>query len=749
MTTINDVAKQAGVSPVTVSRVINNAGNVSASTKARVEQAIADLGYVPSGAAQSLRSKRTKTLALIVPDIQNAFWTTVARGIEDAAQSRGYSIFLCNTDENGAKQRHNLDAVISRRVDGVIIAPTDSDAKSLEPLRRRNLPTVVVDRHINGWDVDTVSSDSISASRTLVQHLINLGHKRIAVISGPMKASTASDRIYGYRVALAEAGIPYDPALAKSGEYRSISGERLTHQLLQNENRPTAIFAANNVIAVGVIDALDAHNLRIPQDMALVCIDDLPNTSRLFPFLTVVVQPAYDIGANAAQLILSRLDSDTPLAPRHVALPTRLIVRHSCGSALADPNRETLSLPLRREAHERIELVKPLTSDELNLVTAQMDDGARFLSRYKSELAAYEKPDVNRLYAALRFEMPDRAPHVEFDIRSQRLYEFVLSRKLKQSGAQNGGRGPAISPQEHIEFAQRMGLDAILCDFSDHSHGQRGSRADDICQYGDGTVKTWVDLDQLEQPIAIADQLDNLERYLRAADGAQIGVFANFTSFFDCAIRVAGFNDSHDLLDNRFFFERLMDILLERQERVMRSVCDRFAGELSFVVVRDEIADMANSHIPPNILQELYPERMRRLITPAKEYGLPVAIHTQGDIEQHLALLYDIGFDIIHPASSAANTLRAYKEAWQGKLVFAGGFPVAALRQNNPEEIAQQVKTICAQLSPTGGYLFGVSGAIDENIPPENFVAMTQALHQYGRYLRANHASKPTRTHTP
>ena len=138
----------------------------------------------------------------------------------------------------------------------------------------------------------------------------------------------------GYRIALAEAGIPFQPELVKYGEFRAISGERLTHQLLNGDVKPTAIFAANNAIAMGVIDALDARGLRIPSDIALVCFDDLPNTSRLFPFLTVVVQPSYDIGANAAQMLFSRLDSAAQIPARHVVLPTRMVVRHSCGAWL-------------------------------------------------------------------------------------------------------------------------------------------------------------------------------------------------------------------------------------------------------------------------------------------------------------------------------------------------------------------------------------------------------------------------------
>jgi DNA-binding LacI/PurR family transcriptional regulator len=230
--TINDVARRAGVSPVTVSRVINETGNVSATTQAKVERAIKELGYVPSAMARSLRSKRTRTLALIVSDIANPFWTTVARGVEDAAQGRGYSVFLYNTDENPAKQQRYLDVVVAQGVDGVMIAPYDSDARNLAKLRRRNLPTVTVDRRIQGWDVDSVYCDSLSGAKALTQHLIDLGHRRIALISGPVNTSTATDRVAGYCLALTEAGIPVDPSLIKQGEYRVTSGEELTNRVL-------------------------------------------------------------------------------------------------------------------------------------------------------------------------------------------------------------------------------------------------------------------------------------------------------------------------------------------------------------------------------------------------------------------------------------------------------------------------------------------------------------------------------------
>ena len=191
MPTISDVARRAGVSPVTVSRVINHVAHVNPTTRAAVERAIAELGYVPNVVARSLRSRRTRTLGLLLPDITNPFWTTVARGVEDSAHSHGYSAFLCNTDENPAKQRDYLSAVLSQRVDGVILAPCDSDVRGLATLVEQNVPLVLVDRTVAGLDTDTVGTDSMSGARALVRHLTGLGHRRIGILCGPPTVSTA------------------------------------------------------------------------------------------------------------------------------------------------------------------------------------------------------------------------------------------------------------------------------------------------------------------------------------------------------------------------------------------------------------------------------------------------------------------------------------------------------------------------------------------------------------------------------
>lgn len=369
MTTIADVAKRAGVSTVTVSRVLNGSDKVKRATRERVQRAIAELHYLPSAAARSLRSKRTRALALLVPDITNPFWTTVARGVEDAAQNGGYSILLCNTDENPEKQLRYLDVIIGQRVDGVMITPHHPDARRLARLRDRKIPTVILDRRVEGWEVDTVYGDSISGARALVRHLIGLGHRRIAVISGPESASSAEDRVAGYQLALAEAGLEIDPRLIKRGEYKTCSGEKLAEQVFEEGLGVTAVFAANNAIAMGVIQAAIGRGLRIPQDVALVCFDDFPAFSCIFPFLTVAAQPAYEMGKTAAELLLGRLEGDLETPPRHVVLPTHLIVRHSCGRS----KLRSLSFPLPRDLRaEEVIRVEPLSPEERRSISFRL-----------------------------------------------------------------------------------------------------------------------------------------------------------------------------------------------------------------------------------------------------------------------------------------------------------------------------------------------------------------------------------------
>lgn len=338
MTTIRDVAKRAGVSPITASRALRGSGYVSAETRSRVELAAAELRYVPNMLANSLRSNRTQTLALVLSDITNPFWTTVARGVEDEASTHGYNVIFCNTDEDAAKQARYLALLLRRRVDGVLLVPTDGAPAAVHELQAHRVEVVLLDRHIPGCAVDTVRGDSLHAACQLVEHLLALGHRRIAILTGPRDISTAQERVQGYCAALAAAGIAVDPPLIFFGAYSVDSGQAMARLALARRPRPTALFAANNFIAVGALRALNECGLHVPDDVSLVSFDDLPFSYTREPFLTVAAQPAYALGQTAARLLLERLAAPTagngPIAgngpaPRHIVLPTEIIVRAS------------------------------------------------------------------------------------------------------------------------------------------------------------------------------------------------------------------------------------------------------------------------------------------------------------------------------------------------------------------------------------------------------------------------------------
>lgn len=737
MSTISDVAKRAGVSPVTVSRVLNHVGNVNSVTQQRVEQAIEDLGYVPSGVAKSLRSKRTNSLALILPDIENSFWTTVARGVEDAAQSHGYSVFLCNTDENPAKQLRYLDVVVSQRVDGVMIAPFGSNGDDLVMLRNHNTPTVVIDRQITGWEVDSVIGDSLSGARALASHLISLGHRRIAVLAGPAGTVTALDRVAGYRIALAEAGIAEDERLIRFGEFKAISGEHMMAHVLDSGVDPTAVFAANNAIAMGVLDELERRGLRVPQDMALVSFDDLPNTSRLFPFLTVAVQPAYEIGANAAQLLLSRLEAKVPLQPRHVVLPTRLIVRYSCGSKLQRGKDPILSLPLAITPEPAQVAVPRVDPALMRLASPGLSRGHSGTPRGTSALAEFDRSDVSRLLKVLQHQEADRVPHLEFWTDNRAIVEYVLERRLDHGSVNGRETGRSMLPEDQVEFAQRIGMDAVTCSFSWRPNNVFTRASDGSEHYVGGSVKNWSDLENLEPPPPLAQQLNTLERTLRAAQGTGVGVIANFTSFFDSALLAIGVTDAMLLLyDNRPFLEKLMDILLDHQQRLMQAVCDRFGDELAFVLICDDIAHQTGLLIAPRMFQEIVSHRLQRLIAPAKECGKLVALHSEGRVDQVMPMLHDIGFDIVHPVAPDCNDIATLRQQWAGRIAFAGNIPALLLAYGRPDEIAERVRQQCIAHASGGGYVLGCAPRITDGIPPENFLAMVQAIHRYGQYGR-------------
>lgn len=337
--TIRDVARRSGVSPMTVSRVVTGSARVKPETRQRVEEAIAALGYVPNHLARGLSRQKTGALALIVPDFADPFFTLILRGAEAVASRAGYRVILCNTDGDVEREDAYLEDMVAHRVEGLLIAPvSDRSRNNLRRLGPHRVPYVLVDRSIPGIEADVVQGDSVDGARQITAHLIGLGHTRIAHITESPDVSTARDRLRGYTDAMAEAGIPFQADLVVEAPAPNINGGYQAAQaLLCLEPRPSAIFAVNNLAAVGAIRAIRAHGLEIPGDIAVVCFDDIELAAMLCPFLTVMAQPAESFGTLAVQLLLERIAGRAPERRRRVVLPADLIVRESCGAGLASP----------------------------------------------------------------------------------------------------------------------------------------------------------------------------------------------------------------------------------------------------------------------------------------------------------------------------------------------------------------------------------------------------------------------------
>ncbi len=335
MSTIHDVAKLAGVAPITVSRVLNNSGYASKETRARVEEAIATLRYVPNTLARGLRSKRTQTLALVMTDITNPFFTLIARGVEDAASNSGYTVIYCNTDESEAEEEKYVNILVQKQVDGVLLVPAYSNSKSIKFLHLNGIPVVLIDRSVPDIQADLVRCNSEEGAFQLTKHLIEFGHQRIVTITGRQEVSTSQDRVSGYQRAMLEADLE-SLIQVYYGSYTQGSGYEFTNQALALNPRPTAILGANNFISIGVLQALRDAGLRVPEDISVVGFDDLPSFMIVDPILTVASQPAYEMGRQATELLLNRLSEKLPDSNQEIILPTEMIIRRSSAAPRLD-----------------------------------------------------------------------------------------------------------------------------------------------------------------------------------------------------------------------------------------------------------------------------------------------------------------------------------------------------------------------------------------------------------------------------
>lgn len=329
MVTVKDVARRARVSTATVSRVINETRYVSEELRARVYQAMEELDYRPNVIARSLRRKATQNIGMIVPDIAYPFLAEVAKGVEDVGFKLGYNTILCESNGNLEREAACIDLLRAKQVDGIVFVAAGESSSHVQTLIRQGMPVVVCDRDLPGVAVDTVIADNAGSGYQATEHLIRLGHRRIGCIAGPQGLCISNERVDGYQRALQEHSVPVHEDLIIHGDFRCRGGYEAMRELLALAEPPTAVFACNDLMAMGAICAASKRRLRIPQDIAIVGCDDISLASFTNPSLTTIAQPKHEMGAVAVEMLVRRIeDKDKP--PTKRVLPTELVVRDSC-----------------------------------------------------------------------------------------------------------------------------------------------------------------------------------------------------------------------------------------------------------------------------------------------------------------------------------------------------------------------------------------------------------------------------------
>jgi LacI family transcriptional regulator len=337
--TLRDVAQHAGVSSATVSYVINSGPRpVSSETRARVLQAIEQLGYQPNAVARSLRLNRTSILGLILPDTNNPYFTEVARGIEQVAFDNGYRVILLHSGYDEVHERQFVDLLQAERVAGVIWIPATPNPETYQKFVSNNLPTVVFDRNLPGANVPnlepaSVVTDNFHGGYLATEHLLQLGHRRIACIARPVEMSHSQGRLRGYQQALQDYGVPFEPGLICRGGFRLENGWQATLDLLDSDPRVTAIFAYNDMMAIGCLRALYERGIRVPQDFSVIGFDDIPQAAYTCPSLTTIYIDKTEMGRRGAQLLLAMIEEKKPEPELLLPMEVRLVKRESTAQA--------------------------------------------------------------------------------------------------------------------------------------------------------------------------------------------------------------------------------------------------------------------------------------------------------------------------------------------------------------------------------------------------------------------------------
>ena len=327
MATIKDVAALAGISYTTVSHVVNKTRPVSQEVRLKVEAAIKSLDYVPSAVARSLKAKTTATIGLLVPNSLNPYFAELARGIEDYCERNGYCVILCNSDDNPEKQRSYLRVLLEKRIDGLIVASAGGDIGLAQGLAGVKTPMVIVDRGLDGLDADLVRIDHEYGAYLATRHLLELGHRDIATIGGPSGTSVAQMRHAGFFRALQEAGIKVRAERMLESDFTSNGGYNAAAILLES-NPPSAIFAGNDMIGIGVLRAAAERNFRVPSELSVIGFDDIQMSRYVYPALTTVGQSILQLGEMAAEVLLRRIATPSLVTDQRIVTPS-IVLRES------------------------------------------------------------------------------------------------------------------------------------------------------------------------------------------------------------------------------------------------------------------------------------------------------------------------------------------------------------------------------------------------------------------------------------
>jgi LacI family transcriptional regulator, galactose operon repressor len=327
--TIADVAQRAGVSVSTAARVLSGSGYAGEQTRQRVLEAAQELGYVANHIARSLRLRHTNMIGLLIADVENSFYSVIAKGVESVCKEAGYHVVLCNSNDDPEEEKEYLTVLEGIRVDGLIITPTSHNRLLLERLRKKGITIVQMDRTVDGLRSDAILVDNEAGAAHAVAHLIAAGHGSIGIMTGPLDVTTGRERLRGYERALKEHGIKLHPSLVRTGSFRGDRAIQDAKELMAAEPRPTAIFAANNILAEACLLAVAERGLRVPRDVSVVAFDDTPWMSMINPPVTTVRQPTPDMAHSAAELLLRRLRNPSAAPPATMVFHTELVVRGS------------------------------------------------------------------------------------------------------------------------------------------------------------------------------------------------------------------------------------------------------------------------------------------------------------------------------------------------------------------------------------------------------------------------------------